>query len=115
MPVADGGRLYVQSAKGEFRCLDAADQKVIWRKNFVDDFGPVYIGEKGKAAGASRYGATGSPINFSEEKLPLSLRTERALKAVKRAVRRAFGCAMKIRCEKNLRDPSAGGGAPALP
>ncbi|MDB6148681.1 MAG: Pyrrolo-quinoline quinone [Chthoniobacter sp.] len=61
-PVADGDRVFVQSAKGEFQCLNAADGKVIWRKNFVDDFGAIYIGEKGKAAGASRHGATGSPI-----------------------------------------------------
>lgn len=61
-PVADGNRLFVQSAKGEFQCLDAATGKVVWRKNFVDDFGAVYIGEKGTAAGASRHGASGAPI-----------------------------------------------------
>jgi len=61
-PVADGIRLFVQSAKGEFQCLDAATGKVIWRKNFADDFGAIYIGEKGTAAGASRHGASGSPI-----------------------------------------------------
>ncbi len=61
-PVADQGRVFVQSAKGEFQCLDGATGKVIWRKNFVDDFGAIYIGEKGTAAGASRHGATGSPI-----------------------------------------------------
>jgi len=61
-PVADGGRVFVQSAKGEFRCLNASDGKVIWRTNFVDDFGAIYIGEKGKASGASRHGAAGSPI-----------------------------------------------------
>jgi len=61
-PVADGDRVFVQSAKGEFQCLAAATGKVLWRKNFVDDFGAIYIGEKGSAAGASRHGATGSPI-----------------------------------------------------
>jgi outer membrane protein assembly factor BamB len=61
-PVADGDRVFVQSAKGELQCLAATDGKVIWRKNFVDDFGAIYIGEKGKAAGASRHGANGSPI-----------------------------------------------------
>ena len=35
---------------------------VLTKKNFVTDFGAIYIGEKGKAAGASRHGATGSPI-----------------------------------------------------
>ncbi len=61
-PVADGDKVFIQSAKGEFQCLDAASGKVVWRKNFVDDFGAIYIGEKGTAAGASRHGATGSPI-----------------------------------------------------
>ena len=61
-PVADGGKVFVQSAKGEFQCLDAATGKIVWRKNFVDDFGAIYIGELGTAAGASRHGATGSPI-----------------------------------------------------
>jgi hypothetical protein len=46
--------------KEEFRCLDAADEKVIRRKNLGDDFGAVYIGEKGNASAASRHGATGS-------------------------------------------------------
>lgn len=61
-PVADGDRLYVQSAKGEFQCLEAATGKLVWRKNFETDFGTVYIGEKGTAAGAVRHGATGSPL-----------------------------------------------------
>jgi len=61
-PVADGDKVFVQSAKGEFQCLEAATGKVVWRKNFVDDFGAIYIGEKGTAAGASRHGATGSPL-----------------------------------------------------
>jgi outer membrane protein assembly factor BamB len=61
-PVVDGDKVFVQSAKGEFQCLAAASGKVVWRKNFVDDFGAIYIGEKGTAAGASRHGATGSPI-----------------------------------------------------
>jgi outer membrane protein assembly factor BamB len=61
-PVADGERVFVQSAKGEFQCLNSADGKAIWRTNFVEDFGALYIGETGTAAGASRHGATGSPI-----------------------------------------------------
>lgn len=61
-PVVDDDRLYVQSAKGEFQCLNTADGALLWRKNFVQDFGAVYTGEKGKAAGASRHGATGSPL-----------------------------------------------------
>ena len=61
-PVADGDKVFVQSSKGEFQCLDAATGKVLWRKNFVDDFGAIYIGEKGTAAGASRHGASGAPL-----------------------------------------------------
>jgi len=61
-PVVDGDRVFIQSAKGELQCLEAATGKVLWRKNFETDFGAVYIGEKGTAAGAVRHGATGSPI-----------------------------------------------------
>jgi outer membrane protein assembly factor BamB len=61
-PVADGERVFFQSAKGELQCLQAATGKVVWRTNFVTDLGAVYIGETGTAAGASRHGATGSPI-----------------------------------------------------
>jgi outer membrane protein assembly factor BamB len=61
-PLIDGERLYVQSAKGEFQCLNASNGLPIWKTNFVTDLGAIYIGEKGKAAGASRHGASGSPI-----------------------------------------------------
>lgn len=61
-PVIDGDRVFAQSAKGEFQCLSVADGKRLWRTNFVDDFGAIYTGEKGKAAGASRHGASGSPL-----------------------------------------------------
>ena len=61
-PVIDGDRVYVQSCKGELQCLSAADGHEIWQTNYVKDFGAIYIGEKGKAAGASRHGNAGSPI-----------------------------------------------------
>jgi len=61
-PVADGDRVYVQSCRGEFQCLGAADGKVIWRANFVKDFGAVFIGESGDATGASRHGYNGSAV-----------------------------------------------------
>ena len=66
-PLADGERVYFQSAKGEFQCRNAADGKLVWRTNFVDDFGAIYIGEKGDAAGASRHGATGTPVIDGEK------------------------------------------------
>jgi outer membrane protein assembly factor BamB len=60
--LVDGDCVYVQSCKGEFQCLNAADGKVIWRKNFVQDFGAVFTGEVGKSVGASRHGNTGSAV-----------------------------------------------------
>jgi outer membrane protein assembly factor BamB len=61
-PVADGPRVFVQSCRGEFQCLGAADGKLLWRVNFVKDFGAVFIGEKGQAVGAARHGYTGPAV-----------------------------------------------------
>jgi outer membrane protein assembly factor BamB len=61
-PVIDSDRVYVQSCRGELKCLSAADGHEIWQTNYVKDFGAIYIGEKGKAVGASRHGNVGSPI-----------------------------------------------------
>ena len=61
-PVVDGDRLYVQSCRGEFRCLNVADGTCVWRVGFVKDFQATFIGEKGSAVGASRHGYTGSPV-----------------------------------------------------
>lgn len=60
-PVVDGDRVYVQSLKGEFQCLNSASGKLIWGCNFSKDYGAVFIGEKGDAVGAARHGNTGSP------------------------------------------------------
>lgn len=38
-PTWDEGRVYALGASGEFRCLDAATGKIIWRKNILDDNG----------------------------------------------------------------------------
>jgi outer membrane protein assembly factor BamB len=38
-PVYDEGRVYVLGAEGEFRCLEAATGRVIWRKNILADNG----------------------------------------------------------------------------
>ena len=65
-PLVDGDQVYFQSAKGEFQCRNAGDGKLLWRTNFVDDFGAIYIGEKGDAAGASRHGATATPLIHKE-------------------------------------------------
>lgn len=61
-PVADGERVYVQSCRGEFQCRNSTNGKLIWRTNFLTDFGAVYIGEKGDSVGASRHGYTGPPF-----------------------------------------------------
>lgn len=61
-PVADGDRIYAQSCRGQLICFAAADGKVVWQTNFVKDFGAVFIGETGKAEGATRHGNDGSPI-----------------------------------------------------
>lgn len=61
-PLMDGDRVYAQSCRGELHCLDAADGKLIWRISYVRDLGAIFIGEKGKAEGASRHGYTGSPL-----------------------------------------------------
>ncbi len=61
-PVVDGPRVFVQSCRGEFRCLGIDDGKPIWRTNFVKDFGAEFMGEKGDAQGAA---ATAIPARRS--------------------------------------------------
>jgi outer membrane protein assembly factor BamB len=38
-PMADGNRVYTLGTMGDFYCLNAADGKVIWSKNFLKEFG----------------------------------------------------------------------------
>ena len=38
-PVIDGDRVYVVGAMGHMFCLSVADGSVLWKRNFVDDFG----------------------------------------------------------------------------
>ncbi len=59
--LVDGDRVYVQSCRGEFRCLALADGRTLWRVNFVRDFGAQFHGEVGDATGAARHGYTGAP------------------------------------------------------
>lgn len=61
-PVVDGDRVYVQSALGEFRCLDLADGSVRWRFHF-GDYGMRWVTDRASNIGAaSRRGNTGSPV-----------------------------------------------------
>ncbi|MEI6233587.1 MAG: PQQ-binding-like beta-propeller repeat protein [Planctomycetota bacterium] len=61
-PIYNSGKVYAQSTKGELKCLNAADGKTIWHKNYITDFGQKYTGEKGDTAGAARHGNAGSPF-----------------------------------------------------
>ena len=58
----DGKRLYAVSCRGELQCLDAKNGTLLWQRNYVDDFGAVFIGEKGSIQGAARHGNNGSPL-----------------------------------------------------
>ncbi|MBL9134247.1 MAG: PQQ-binding-like beta-propeller repeat protein [Verrucomicrobiales bacterium] len=61
-PLIDDDRLYVQSCKGEFRCLGLADGKTRWRFHF-SDYGMAWIPDKNSGGGAaSRRGNTGSAV-----------------------------------------------------
>ncbi|MEI6343332.1 MAG: PQQ-binding-like beta-propeller repeat protein [Verrucomicrobiota bacterium] len=61
-PVVDGDRVYVQSCRGELRCVSALDGKVLWGASYTRDFGAVFVGEKGATPGARRHGNNGSPL-----------------------------------------------------
>jgi outer membrane protein assembly factor BamB len=61
-PLVDGDRVYAQSCKGELQCRSVTDGRLRWRVNFTNDFGAVFIGEKGTAQGASRHGYNGPPV-----------------------------------------------------
>ena len=68
-PMVDGDRVYVVSCQGEFQCLNVADGKLVWRTHYVKDFGAVFFGERGPAAGASRHGNTASPLVLGDDLL----------------------------------------------
>src|SRR5687768_7139777 len=61
-PVVDGDMVFAQSCRGELKCLNASDGKVVWRTNFVKDHGATFIGEKGQAQGAVRHGYNAPPL-----------------------------------------------------
>jgi outer membrane protein assembly factor BamB len=61
-PLIDGDRVYVQTAKGEFRCLNLADGATRWRFNF-GDYGMEWVTDrKSNTGAASRRGNTGSAV-----------------------------------------------------
>ena len=61
-PLVDDWRVFAQSCRGELKCLDLRNGKLLWRVSYVTNFGAVFIGEKGAAAGAVRHGYNGSPL-----------------------------------------------------
>lgn len=59
-PLMDGDRIYVQSCRGEFRCLNLADGKTRWRFHF-EDFGAFWTPDRQSNVGAAnRRGHSGS-------------------------------------------------------
>lgn len=60
-PLVDGDRVYVQSCRGELRCLNTADGQVRWRVNFLKDFQSTAPAEAGVNKGAQRHGFTAAP------------------------------------------------------
>ena len=61
-PLVDGDRVYAQSGKGELQCLRVADGQLVWRVNFLKDFGAAFLGEDSKVPGAAEHGYTASPV-----------------------------------------------------
>jgi outer membrane protein assembly factor BamB len=61
-PLIDGNRVYVQSCKGEFQCLDLADGRQVWRANFETDFGSAFVGILPADAAARRRGHAAAPL-----------------------------------------------------
>jgi len=61
-PTIDGDRIYVQSCDGEFRCLNVADGKTVWRTSFEKDFGVKFLGSKANEGTATRRGNNGSAV-----------------------------------------------------
>ncbi|MDB6057353.1 MAG: hypothetical protein JWO95_1197, partial [Verrucomicrobiales bacterium] len=61
-PIIDGDRVYVQSCKGEFRCLDSKTGKVQWGFSFEKDFGVKFLGSRAREGTAARRGNNGTGI-----------------------------------------------------
>lgn len=61
-PMVDGSRVYAQSCKGELQCRQLADGKLLWRVNYTNDLGAIFIGEKQNTPGAARHGNNGMAV-----------------------------------------------------
>ena len=60
-PVSDGEIVLIQSCKAELHCLELMSGKLLWRKNYLKEFGALYTGETGKTEGGARHGYNASP------------------------------------------------------
>jgi len=62
-PLADDGRVYLQSLKGEFVCVSQEDGRRLWGTSFERDYGVTFLGGGDASDAASRRrGHNGSPV-----------------------------------------------------
>ena len=61
-PFVDDNKVYVQSCRGDFRCLDLGSGKVIWGTSFEKDFDVKFLGSKAREGTASRRGNSGCGV-----------------------------------------------------
>lgn len=61
-PLVDGDRAYALSCRGELQCRAMADGKLVWRVNYLTNFGATFTGERGNTPGAARHGNNGAPL-----------------------------------------------------
>ena len=61
-PIIDGDLVFVQSCRGEFRCLNLATGSVNWGVSFEKDFGVKFLGSKANEGTAARRGNNGSAL-----------------------------------------------------
>lgn len=61
-PLMDGNHVYVQSCRGEFRCLSLTDGQTLWRTSFEEDFSVKFLGSKSGEGTAARRGNNGCGV-----------------------------------------------------
>ena len=61
-PLIDGDRVFVQTCKGEFHCLNFSTGKTNWSVSFEKDFGVKFLGSKANEGTAARRGNNGSAL-----------------------------------------------------
>ncbi len=61
-PFLEGDRVYVQSCRGEFRCLRLRDGQTLWGTSFSSDYGVQFLGPAPNDGGARHRGNNGSGI-----------------------------------------------------